>query len=150
MGPAGITATRRGLQKLRGNLAEIVRLAELANLYDAPIAPATWEFIRRQAPQLSGEPSPEACRWFLVAAVASRPAGRAAPRPARRRHPGTLHPRFRPRPRTAAIQPVSQVHGGRALSAGGGVRRANWPATRGRWDASTAASPTSACCTWRC
>jgi [protein-PII] uridylyltransferase len=65
VGPAGITATRRGLQKLRGNLAEIVRLAELANLYDAPIAPATWEFIRRQAPQLSEEPSPEACRWFL-------------------------------------------------------------------------------------
>ncbi|MGO8690367.1 MAG: [protein-PII] uridylyltransferase [Thermoguttaceae bacterium] len=66
VGPAGITATRRGLQKLRGNLVEIVRLAELANLYDAPIAPATWEFIRREAPQLSGEPSPEACRWFLA------------------------------------------------------------------------------------
>ncbi len=66
VGPAGITATRRGLQKLRGNLAEIVRLAELANLYDAPIAPATWEFIRREAPQLRGEPSPEACRWFLA------------------------------------------------------------------------------------
>jgi [protein-PII] uridylyltransferase len=58
-------ATRRGLQKLAGSLTEIVRLADLANLYDAPIAPATWEFIRRQAPQLSGEPSPEACRCFL-------------------------------------------------------------------------------------
>ena len=56
VGPAGITATRRGLQKLRGNLVEIMRLAELANLYDVPIAPATWEFIRREAPQLSGEP----------------------------------------------------------------------------------------------
>ncbi len=66
VGPAGITATRRGLQKLRGNLAEIVRLAELANLYDAPIATSAWEFIRRQAPLLGGEPSPEACGWFLA------------------------------------------------------------------------------------
>ncbi len=54
-------------------------------------------------------------------AVASRTAGHGAPRPARRRHPGTLHSRVRPRPRPAAIQPVSQVHGGRALPAGGGV-----------------------------
>ena len=27
---------------------------------------------------------------------------------------------------------------------------AAWPATRGRWDASIAASPPSTCCTWRC
>ena len=40
-------------------------MADLANLYDAPIAPATWEFIRRQAPSFVGAPSPEACRCFL-------------------------------------------------------------------------------------
>jgi [protein-PII] uridylyltransferase len=65
VGPAGVMATRRGLQKLSGNLEEVVRLADLANLYDVPIAPATWEFIRRQAPRLLEEPSPAACRSFL-------------------------------------------------------------------------------------
>ncbi len=75
-GPAGIMATGRGLQRLHGNLTEIIRLADLANLYDAPIAPSTWEAIRREAPQLSGEPSPEACRYFL--SLLAHP-GRLAP-----------------------------------------------------------------------
>ena len=45
VGPAGLVVTRHGLQKLRGNLAAILRLVDLANLYDLPIAPATWEAI---------------------------------------------------------------------------------------------------------
>ena len=77
IGPAGIMATRRGLQKLDGSLEEVVRLADMANHYDVPIAPATWEFIRCQAPRLSEEPSPAACRSFL-AAWPLQPAGAAA------------------------------------------------------------------------
>ena len=115
VGPVGIMATRRGLQKLRGNLAEIIRLADLANLYDAPIAPATWDFIRRQAREFRRRPVAGGVPLLPLPAVASRPARTAAPRPARRRHPATVHPRIRPRPRPAPIQPVSQVHGGRAL-----------------------------------
>jgi [protein-PII] uridylyltransferase len=95
VGPAGLLATERGLRMLQGNLTAIVRLADLANLYDVPIAAATWEAIRHESArlpkmQLSGiegdspifadtkigtvprtkkwtvpAPSPDACRHFL-------------------------------------------------------------------------------------
>jgi [protein-PII] uridylyltransferase len=65
VGLAGIMTTRRGLSAMRGNLAAVMRLADLANLYDLPIAPATWEWIRREAPQLPGVPPLEACKHFL-------------------------------------------------------------------------------------
>jgi len=45
VGPAGLVVARHGLQKFHGNLAAILRLVDLANLYDLPIAPATWEAI---------------------------------------------------------------------------------------------------------
>ena len=66
VGPAGILATRRGLELLRGDLTAIVRLVDLANLYDKPIAAATWESIRRDACHIpKALPPPEACRHFL-------------------------------------------------------------------------------------
>lgn len=66
VGPAGIVLTRRGLQSLQGDLTAIMRLVDLANLYDKPIAAATWEAIRRNAQRLpSDPPSLEACRHFL-------------------------------------------------------------------------------------
>ena len=67
VGPAGIVATRRGLQLLRGDLTAIMRLVDLANLYDKPIAAATWESIRaRRLPDCRVRlPPPEACRHFL-------------------------------------------------------------------------------------
>lgn len=66
VGPAGLLATGRGLRKLHGDLTAIVRLADLANLYDVPIAASTWEAIRHEAGQLPDlPPSPEACRHFL-------------------------------------------------------------------------------------
>jgi [protein-PII] uridylyltransferase len=46
VGPTAISATRRGLAKLRGNLAEVLRLLDLANLYDKRIDHATWQAIR--------------------------------------------------------------------------------------------------------
>ena len=49
VGPAGLLATGRGLRMLQGNLTAIVRLADLANLYDVPIAASTWEAIRHEA-----------------------------------------------------------------------------------------------------
>ncbi len=77
-GPAGVLATRRGLQSLRGDLTAIMRLVDLANLYDAPIAAATWEAIRREAGRLprTTPPKPEACGHFL--SLLGRPA-RLAP-----------------------------------------------------------------------
>ncbi len=66
VGPAGLLATGSGLRQLHGNLTAIMRLVDLANLYDAPIAAATWEAIRHEAARLPSEPpSAEACRHFL-------------------------------------------------------------------------------------
>jgi len=71
-GPVGILATPRGLEQLRGDLTAIIRMADLANLYDKPIAPETWEVVRREASRLPEHPPPEACRHFL--SLLSRPA----------------------------------------------------------------------------
>jgi len=65
VGPAGIVATSRGLEQLPGDLTAIVRMADLANLYNKPIAPETWEAVRQVAPTLPQRPPPEACRHFL-------------------------------------------------------------------------------------
>jgi [protein-PII] uridylyltransferase len=66
VGPAGILATRNGLELLRGDLTAIMRLVDLANLYDQPIAAATWEAIRRDVCHLpKAMPPPEACQHFL-------------------------------------------------------------------------------------
>jgi [protein-PII] uridylyltransferase len=66
VGPAGLMATERGLRALRSSLTAIVRLVDLANLYDVPIAASTWEAIRHEVPRLPLEPpAPEACRHFV-------------------------------------------------------------------------------------
>ncbi|MBW8884192.1 MAG: HD domain-containing protein, partial [Planctomycetia bacterium] len=46
IGPRAISATRRGREKLRGNLSEVLRLLELANLYNKWIDHDTWQAIR--------------------------------------------------------------------------------------------------------
>jgi [protein-PII] uridylyltransferase len=46
VGPRTISATSRGLAKLRGDLAEVLRLLDLANLYDKRIEHDTWQAIR--------------------------------------------------------------------------------------------------------
>lgn len=63
--PHQISANRRGLEKLAGNLAEILRLADVANMYNKPIAHATCEAIRAEVPNLPGHVSPDAAQRFL-------------------------------------------------------------------------------------
>lgn len=46
VGPTTIWATRRGRARLRGNLAQVLRLCELASLYDKRIDETTWQAIR--------------------------------------------------------------------------------------------------------
>jgi [protein-PII] uridylyltransferase len=46
VGPAHIGASRRGLDKVRSDLGEVLRLMDLANLYNKPIDHSTWEAIR--------------------------------------------------------------------------------------------------------
>jgi len=66
VGPAGLLVSRRRLETLRGDLTAVIRLVDLANLYDTPIAAMTWEPIRQYACHLPKDPpTVEACRHFL-------------------------------------------------------------------------------------
>jgi [protein-PII] uridylyltransferase len=62
IGPTMISATRQGLIKLRGDLAEVLRLLDLANLTDKRIAHDTWRAIRtamtERGPANPDEPLP--------------------------------------------------------------------------------------------
>ena len=53
------------LDKVRGDLAEILRLADLANRYDKRIAHATSEAIRAAIPDLADEVTPAVAQRFL-------------------------------------------------------------------------------------
>ncbi|MCC6125168.1 MAG: [protein-PII] uridylyltransferase [Pirellulales bacterium] len=65
-GPVGLWTGRRAAASIGRDLTAILRLVDLANLYDRPIAADTWEIIRRQAASLPPAlPPPEACRHFL-------------------------------------------------------------------------------------
>ncbi len=66
VGPAGLTAGRRRAEAIGRDLTAVVRLVDLANLYNKPITPETWEIIRRETIRLPESlPPPEACRHFL-------------------------------------------------------------------------------------
>jgi [protein-PII] uridylyltransferase len=71
IGPIAISATRRGREKLRGNLSEVLRLLELANLYNKWIDHDTWQAIRSdmmsRGPADEHEPLPrEVSERFLA------------------------------------------------------------------------------------
>ena len=55
VGPNQISATRQGLIKLKADLGEVLRLADLANLYDKRIDHATWEAVYHATPSYSAE-----------------------------------------------------------------------------------------------
>jgi [protein-PII] uridylyltransferase len=69
VGPSSIRASSRGAARLRGNLAEVLRLMVLSALYDKPIAHDTWEAVRTEMDRRSEEPeaplSAEARGLFL-------------------------------------------------------------------------------------
>lgn len=54
-GPTQLAATRRTRSLLRGNLAEILNVFDLANLYDKDIATDLWEVLSREATALPRE-----------------------------------------------------------------------------------------------
>ena len=72
VGPHRIRATRRGLEKLKTDLTQIMRLAELANYYDKRIDHKTWETVRQAAETLSDEITPEMAKRFM--SLISQPA----------------------------------------------------------------------------
>lgn len=65
VGPAGLLATRKAFGRMRGNLAEIMRMVDLANLYDVPIAQGTWHWVRQEAPRLAPGADAAAREGFL-------------------------------------------------------------------------------------
>src|SRR5690606_19880401 len=62
----------RGSVKLQGSLSEILRLADLANLYNKRISRGACEIIHESAAKLPDEVSPEAAQRFL--SLLSQPA----------------------------------------------------------------------------
>ncbi len=72
VGPAEIDVTGNGAAKLEGNLEQVLRLADLANLYNKRIAYATGEIVRRSSPQLQDDVSLQSAARFR--SLLSRPA----------------------------------------------------------------------------
>ncbi|MGD0653691.1 MAG: [protein-PII] uridylyltransferase [Thermoguttaceae bacterium] len=66
VGPAGLTAGRRRAQAIGRDLTALIHFVDLANLYNKPVTPETWEIILRETIRLPDSiPPPEACRHFL-------------------------------------------------------------------------------------
>lgn len=65
VGPREILATRLGRRRLASDLAAVMHLVDLANLYDKPIEAETWEVVRQAAGSLPQGLPPDACRHFL-------------------------------------------------------------------------------------
>jgi len=72
VGPGEITATAQGLLKLRSNLGEVLRLMDLANVYNKRIAQPTWDTVRAVVSSGEGEITPATARYFL--SILSQPA----------------------------------------------------------------------------
>jgi len=65
VGPTLIAAGPRARRRLSRDLASVMQLVDLANLYDKQIEPETWEIVRRSAAQLSDELSPKTIKHFF-------------------------------------------------------------------------------------
>jgi [protein-PII] uridylyltransferase len=72
VGPVHLSATATGLAKLRTDMAEVIRLTELAASYDKRIAHDTWVEVRSAMRSLPQVVTPEACQRFM--SLLSQPA----------------------------------------------------------------------------
>lgn len=77
VGPKAISATRRGMAKVRGDLAETLRLLDVANLYDKRIDHVTWQAIRKamlsRGPADPSEPLPPRASERFLSLLARSP-----------------------------------------------------------------------------
>lgn len=60
-----VVARKRVVGRLQSDLAEVLRLCEVANLHDKRIAPATWEMVRAAVPGIQGELNADIARQFM-------------------------------------------------------------------------------------
>ena len=65
VGPLRMSATRRGLSKLSSDLSEVLRMADLANLYDKGVNPSTWVTVQAAAPKFADVLSDGTIERFL-------------------------------------------------------------------------------------
>ncbi|MEE9603201.1 MAG: HD domain-containing protein, partial [Thermoguttaceae bacterium] len=65
LGREEISVTAQGLDKLKGELSEVLRLADMASLHDRRIARSTWVAVYRAGPQYSDDVSEEVATRFL-------------------------------------------------------------------------------------
>lgn len=65
VGPGDVAALPGRVAEVAGDTARIVRLVDLAGLYDLPLEPATWAEVRRSVPALPREPDAAAVAAFL-------------------------------------------------------------------------------------
>jgi [protein-PII] uridylyltransferase len=65
IGIRNISATRSGLAKLEGSLAEVLRLVELSAQKDRPLDSATFSALLLAAPEMSDEMTPEVAARFM-------------------------------------------------------------------------------------
>ena len=72
VGPIHLSATDPGLAKLRTDMAEVIRLTELAATYDKRIAHDTWIAVRGAMRMLPQVVTPEVCQRFM--SLLSQPA----------------------------------------------------------------------------
>ena len=72
VGPREITATRQGLARLGSDLNEVLRLMDIANLYDKRIAQPTWNAVRAAVPGFTNQATAQTSQRFL--SLLSQPA----------------------------------------------------------------------------
>jgi len=72
IGMREIEATEQGLNKLTRGLGDVLRLAELASLYDKRIGHRSWDAVHQAAPAYADELSPEVAARFV--SILSQPA----------------------------------------------------------------------------
>ena len=65
VGPSEIAATEHCLPKLKSNLGEILRLMDLANVYNKRIAQKTWNTVRAAVSIGTMGVTPATARYFL-------------------------------------------------------------------------------------
>lgn len=70
--PQGISLTMEGRARVTSSLEQVLRLADVANLYDKPIAHQAREAVRAAVPRLPDEVTPPAAARFL--SLLSQPA----------------------------------------------------------------------------
>ena len=151
VGPAHVSVTRKGLHKVTSDLSEVLRLMELANLYQKRIDHRTWEAIRNAVSQRPPEEISEQAIQPLPVAVES----------ARRAWPiccansmncassSSSFPRCSTRATSCSSTTTTSTRS-TSIACGPWNAPPSSSTIRGRWEPLTGICGTSGCCTSPC